>query len=1382
MKSISLLFMTLFILSVESIAINESPQELKANAEESFNIRELANYTLDISQFNDEKYIHLEVLGSNKDTIYVLSVVDAFDKQNRIQLGQCVVGNTDLILSKQQINGNIINIVLECSDYTYCSGTIKNKILNKIPLTENKPFNYYNTIDNMIMEFNLTSTSELLNIWARGELEMTTNLEGAKFTENKDHHLYIVNNTDSKEITFKVTGKKGDYINIGFTGYNQKNVHYSEKRYLLSSQMIKDGYTLTAYLNGNMTEKYCYTYDNSTEGDEGIYASGISFISNAGIELYGDDKGSQSSNIKNTIRITKLEEFQFICFQLEKESNESIYIFQIYSNKSLENKVNILEPQYNGLFYSYNLKPGSKMAVISQGAQLSDKNILYYLISPYQAKLYALECDNYPLCSLDDSKFNENLSSIMINWISALYLEKDQTFDFSPINKHQKLYAVKCDENSKKNCEIESLINRDNKEINLQITDLIAKKILTGQTDKYKIDTSFLNIIPNISSLIVEISVFAGVVDISTDFPKEVEYNKINHINKISLLINNIHNNMENLYFSVKSLENSYYNIFMLPRITVNFFSYHNSYITYGFPRLYSFPKEDNLTQIIPLIDLGRHFNISTNINFNSLNCEIEVKDSMNNIILKKNGHYFHSSPNIKENKDYFEINIINEDISEYNNKMCYIYMNYKDTMINDTNGNYLDFLVIDNIPQQIMFNEELRHVSYGYFLGKLENDVIIKYSSKNKAKYIAKIYYSGHQREKEDSAIMGDGIIYLNYEEWENICKDRDCFIQLDITLDRVNFAEDPEPILEITIKSLEAKKVTYIPKHEIIKDYIHYQLSQYYYTEIGKNEIGYINIHFLKGSGKAVAKIVEEDKTEPNPDWKRKYVLPTKDNSDLKMDTFTKKLKFSTEKYNCQNKCYLIINVFSDINADKLPMKRIYPFTIHVQSYPNNFKFNALPIISAQIDEYVTGSLDKGKEKDVYDFYQMQLNDEKEYIIIDIHSNIERILVNIGDSRPTNETYNYNFEITDHDNIFNISKAKIKADLKIENLKGLTLSLALYSSKFNDTILSIPYSFIVRLSDESEKDIYRINSEQQALRKTKPSQGDRALNLFLIEYDYLSDFFSLMIYARDTQHPNNKLDIKGKYVDYEDYLFNNIDLTQFNISNSEMGENYIYLEKGFIDNEKPRAVLISIGISAETIIQFYTMYDTNYNGAYLDASAPGIKYVPKNQSLTLTASILFPTSLYFKCLGGKGEIYYEGGKHHNLNEYDNNLTLNFNNKEKESVKLTINENDEVYNSTGFVFLLEQYLNSNIPPEDQGKKDEDSSKTDGKNGDEGMDKTTRTIIIVCSVVGFVIIVGVIVAIVWYKKNKNLGKDIYKISFEKDRDKNNDDLLMNEEN
>ena len=64
---------------------------------------------------------------------------------------------------------------------------------------------------------------------------------------------------------------------------------------------------------------------------------------------------------------------------------------------------------------------------------------------------------------------------------------------------------------------------------------------------------------------------------------------------------------------------------------------------------------------------------------------------------------------------------------------------------------------------------------------------------------------------------------------------------------------------------------------------------------NSIWYNLITFFNEHeFCEISDKLLQFIDEEGQKEENPDWKGKYVLPTKEKAALKMDTFTKKLKF--------------------------------------------------------------------------------------------------------------------------------------------------------------------------------------------------------------------------------------------------------------------------------------------------------------------------------------------------------------------------------------------------------------------------------------------------------------------------------------------------------
>ena len=740
---------------------------------------------------------------------------------------------------------------------------------------------------------------------------------------------------------------------------------------------------------------------------------------------------------------------------------------------------------------------------------------------------------------------------------------------------------------------------------------------------------------------------------------------------------------------------------------------------------------------------------------------------------LKKSGHFFLDIPKNNDNKDImfiYQINILNNSITENKNEMCQVYLSYQEN-INDEKENKMDIFVLDNIPQKIMFNENFTHISYGYFHEKWENDIIIQFSSKYKAKYIAKIYYSNIKREKEEN-IMGEGIIYLNDEEWENICNNKECYIKIDITLVRSDYNENPEPILEISIKSLKEKNVNYIPKYEIIKDYIHYQKSQYYYTELGKNEIGYVNLNFLKGSGEVVGKIVEEDTIENNPDWKRKYVLPTKDNSNLQMDVSTKKLYFSTENYRCNKKCYLILNIYSNINNDKIRMRRIFPYNIFIQSHSNNIKNNELPIISAPIEEYIYGFLEKGKEKDVYAFYQYQFNLTKENIVIDIHSTIEEILVNIGNKRPIINESDFNFtlkdtidEYEDEDNNYVFVISKDKLNIQNINLEELTLTISLHSSKFNDTIPKLPYLFSVHLFNGSYGEIFRINSDYQTLRRTGLAKSNPYLNLFyLIEYDYLSDFASLMFYARDSYEHNTL--IYANYIDYEEYLFNNFSLGEFEYSNS-LNEPYLFLKNGFIKHDKPQSILVLI-YGNYGINRFYTSFYTYYNDIYIKLGSPSLKFVPKNESSTVFAPSLLENSVNFKYLAGQGEILYDI---HNFifDSHHTQISFGLSGFGKKIKEIYINDKTVDNSSICLVFYLEQKLEYSST----------DIKDDSKGNNENSGDTILLIvgIIVGSAVVVIIIVIIIIVVNYNKKNKKIKEDINKISFEGERDSN---LLINE--
>ena len=443
-------------------------------------------------------------------------------------------------------------------------------------------------------------------------------------------------------------------------------------------------------------------------------------------------------------------------------------------------------------------------------------------------------------------------------------------------------------------------------------------------------------------------------------------------------------------------------------------------------------------------------------------------------------------------------------------------------------------------------------------------------------------------------------------------------------------------------------------------------------------------------------------------------------------------------------------------------------------------------MPIITIPKDEYIIGALYKSSNKNVNEFYQTQFNLNADKIIIDIRSTIEKLLVNIGDKRPNTNDKNFEFNLkndpNDHDNVFIISKEEIlKIFPNITDLTNYYITLGLYSSKFDNGITAIPYSFSIRLSNESGNDIYKINSEHLSLRNSKQSKkvGGKYQCFYLIKYDYLNESSSVIISAKSSDKSNVPISIKAKYVDYEDYIFGKIDLnSNYEFSNKE-NENYIFLKNGFMKDNKAKCIFVLVELSEEKIIQFYTSFYNNYNSIFIEPSSQSINYVPKGESLSLYASKLFNNSINFEHLYGKGEIYRKGKYHHYfLNTSNSSFTLTFNNTGRE-IEIIAKDINEDKNSNGFMFYLEQYMEFNLSKKEEQEEQDKGDKTDGEKDKNKGDNSTLIIIVVSSVVGVIIIAGLIVLAICYNKKKNIKTDISKISFKEDRDSN---LLLDENN
>jgi hypothetical protein len=368
------------------------------------------------------------------------------------------------------------------------------------------------------------------------------------------------------------------------------------------------------------------------------------------------------------------------------------------------------------------------------------------------------------------------------------------------------------------------------------------------------------------------------------------------------------------------------------------------------------------------------------------------------------------------------------------------------------------------------MFGKNNKHITYGYTLVDFENDLLIKFNLKHKAKYKLKIYYENIQRDKEE-IIVGNDIIILKKSEWANICIDQNrlCYIQLDISLDETK--NEQNPVLEFSVKSMNSNSVSYITKNILKTDYVKNNEPHYYYTELGDNEKGFVNINFIGGSGKAYAKIViKEIESENEANWRDKYRLPS-NNEEIVFEPFTKKLDFTTKDKNCQTGCYLLMKVFSDIENKDAYIEKYYSFSLIVHAYKEEQNTKIIPVISIPLDEYIIGNiLNTNIGESIEEFYTVWLSSDAERIIIDFQSLAGQLFINVGNTKPTLKKYNFKIGPDIKDTLYILDKKDILkyADDNISSLKDIVLTIGVWANK-SDSIYMTPFSFNIRIEDDN-------------------------------------------------------------------------------------------------------------------------------------------------------------------------------------------------------------------------------------------------------------------------------------------------------------------------
>ena len=827
----------------------------------------------------------------------------------------------------------------------------------------------------------------------------------------------------------------------------------------------------------------------------------------------------------------------------------------------------------------------------------------------------------------------------------------------------------------------------------------------------------------DVMKIFIDIIIYFGDVEaniIKISNSDKIKIGNYTSINKIyfSIKLNEGINEVNNLNFYVNSKSNSFYLIY--------------AYLGY------SSNSESLLTNIMPIglsylltvdpnkyddIDLGNRIvgfkntrykdGKSLMISFFSLNCNIEVnqifigKDNKShNYNIKEFEHFSHDliDPNTDDGKErcseYLEYRIkVNEtDYSDYEGKTCKIYTSamYATESNADIEGRVL---IPDNVPQQAIFGKDFKHAAYEYILVESKNDLIIKFNLKHRAQYKIRVFFDGNQSDIEETIVAND-IININSQKIKNNCYG--CRILLDITLEKTKDIQDP--ILEFSIENIGINFVSYIPKNMMKINYALANYSHYYYTELGKNEEGFITTNFLRGSGKVYARIVEKDLIEKDGNWRGQYILPNEANvpNNMKMNLYTKKISFSTIGKNCIKRCYLLINVISDAEKNILDIN--YPYSIIINSYEYGVSnYELVPVINVPIDEFVVGAVKENDMKDyIFQFYSVLLTSNSEYVIIDFQSNSGGLFINVGDKRPTIKDSDFQFYPKGKDSIYSISKKEILEHAKTissdyenkKEVKDITLTLGIWTNIY-DSIDSTPFAFVVRQENGTNNDIYRINSEQKALCKARKFSENKYRCVYAIEYDYISHINYLFIYP-NVQNKSAIFNAFGNYINQINYEIDpNNTLKDFipyeghsNISNYDSSDDYLFTNEGL---DKNNYLLVSVETDIETIVELSSTLFTFQNNLNINPSTAQMFVVQDNVNLSLSFPSNYMEMINIRSVAGSAEIYWESNPENKyyLGGKDDRLSITSEKSNKNHI-LKFIAKSHLEEGIGFIFYLD--------------------------------------------------------------------------------------------
>ena len=1019
-------------------------------------------------------------------------------------------------------------ILIECEN-DGCSYTINIEGTSTSYLYTNFVYSYLVSSYNRKMQFEIlgSQNNAYITIALDGSSSATLSVENIPEIASKYKTgsviTYFLENEEinsSSLASVIINGREGEYLTLSS---HIINVSENKEGMAQKGLILPNGPEVTGYLEEKKIQKECFPIDLTDEKYREIkqlYITGKIYTKYALFYLEDDEEkeieASKTEIIDGQLSYAMNIErkLYYICFELPDgtstalKQSSMVFTFSVSEPSILPNLYKYYPPQLTGEIFRRMIPKGQ--IVFFSGTKYIDFEKKYDY-SLYQikglAKMYIADCRQYPDCHYSEEGLNNLIDPKNTNQMYIWTATEDKS---SALGNEKYVMVVHCIDDDNENngfCEFETSIFSKGQDITLIQDEKFSKFVISGEEGNFIVD---LNNGVKLRRLTFDIMIFSGDIDFS------------------------VVNNNADIYFDKYYLSNKIYIHFNIPSVILDKVLIYYKAITHSFFTIqYSISTETSdevfeyipsgesyLVQIDPTsasktkdIFLSNQFYKNKNqylSNFFELNCEFEVKRDDSKIKFF-DGYAQEILDSSLYNLPYYQytIKITESDISNYNHKMCMLYV----AGYEDESNPERELVVKDNINQQIIFNEKFKKMRFLYPLADKSKALVVHLNVIDKAFYNIKIYVKNNAIIETNLTRTHD--IYVRDSLFTSRCE-TNTLCPIIVQIKFISQIAKTNPMAEITIREI-LNVPSYLQKGQAKLDFVAGDNIYYLYTDIGKNDIGEITINFLREFGYLWARVVRKDQEfiDSDANWKGIYKMPSKESGDsLPFNEYTKTLTVTSENTEiCIEGCYLLISIRISQVGEIVEDYKFYPFSIITKITPNSGTYTDIPKVVIQVDEFIIGSVNVAQNEKINEFYEIWFPHDSETILFDWQSSVAGLYVNLGGIRPTNKNADFKLLPPGKDDILYLTKNEIleKAAMKqvtipYENsLQDMNLVIGVWTDK-TDSIDTELYSLRVHQPDsdvENNLDITEVKTDQKILCDPIEISSNEFRCLFIVTYD---------------------------------------------------------------------------------------------------------------------------------------------------------------------------------------------------------------------------------------------------------------------------------------